>query len=99
MGGQPPTPLLRLRRTDVDLSRGVITLYDPKGRRHEPREHVLHAADILERRIANLAGNEPVFSTDGRSSMDRGTLTNFVTAIAVEMMKAKEVAPALRVAP
>jgi hypothetical protein len=31
-----------------------------------------------------------VFSTDGRSAMDRGTLTNFVTAIAAEMVEAKE---------
>ena len=49
-----------------------------------------YAADILERRIAKLAGNEPVFSTDGRSAMDRGTLTNFVTAIAIEMLAAHE---------
>jgi hypothetical protein len=28
---------------------------------------------ILERRIANPAGNEPVFSTDGRSAMNHGT--------------------------
>jgi len=94
LGGQRPTQLLRLRRGDVDLSAGEITLYDPKGRRLEPRAHLLpipkRAADILERRIANLAGNEPVFSTDGCHAMDRGTLTNFVTAISVEMMKAKE---------
>jgi hypothetical protein len=86
--------LLRLRRADVDLSAGEITLYDPKGRRLEPRTHLLpvpkRAADILERRIANLVSNEPVFSTDRSSAMDRGTLTNYVTAISSEMMEAKE---------
>ncbi len=94
LGGQRPTQMLRLRREDVDVSAGVITLYDLKGRRQQPRPHLVplpkYAADILERRIATLAGNEQVFSTDGRSAMDRGTLTNFVTAIASEMVKAKE---------
>jgi integrase len=94
LGGQRPTQLLRLRRADVDLSAGVITLYDPKGRRQQPRPHLVPvpkvAADILQRRIANLAGDEPVFSTDGRSLMDCGTLTNFVTAIAVDMVKSEE---------
>ena len=94
LGGQRPTQLLRLRRADVDLSAGVITLYDPKGRRQQPRAHVVpipkYVAEILERRIASLVGNEPVFSTDGCHAMDRGTLTNFVTAIAAEMVKAKQ---------
>jgi integrase len=94
LGGQRPTQLLRLRRADVDLSAGVITLYDPKGRRQHPRPHLVPvpklAADILQRRTANLTGDEPVFSTDGGSVMDRGTLTNFVTAIAVEMVKSGE---------
>jgi integrase len=94
-GGQRPTQLLRLRRRDVDLDAGVITLYDLKGRRQQPRMHVVpltrHAADILKRRMAGLTGNAPVFSTDGSSFMDRGTLTNFVTAISADMMKANEV--------
>jgi integrase len=94
MGGQRPTQLLRLRRTEVDLSAQIITLYDPKGRRQQPRLHVVpltkRASQILERRIAGLTGNAPVFSTDGCSGLDRGTLTNYVTAIADDMVKAKE---------
>lgn len=94
-GGQRPTQLLRLRRRDVDLDAAVITLYDLKGRRQQPRTHVVPltqlAADILKRRMAGLTGNAPVFSTDGSSFMDRGTLTNFVTAISADMMKANEV--------
>lgn len=94
MGGQRPTQLLRLRRTEVDLSAQIITLYDPKGRRQQPRLHVVpltkRASQILERRIVDLTGNAPVFSTDGRSGLDRGTLTNYVTAIADDMVKAKE---------
>lgn len=94
MGGQRPTQLLRLRRADVDLTSGVATLYDSKGRRKQPRPHVVpltpQAAAILERRLANLVGSEHVFSTDGRSAMDRGTLTNFVTGIAMEMVNARE---------
>jgi integrase len=94
IGGQRPTQLLRLRRADVDLHARVITLYDRKGRRREPRAHVVpltkQAAYILARRIANLAGSDFVFTTDGRTAMDRGTLTNYVTAIAAEMLEAGE---------
>jgi integrase len=53
VGGQRPTQLLRLRRRDVDLSAGVITLYDPKGKRQRPRPHVLpipqYVVDVLKR--------------------------------------------------
>jgi integrase len=93
-GGQRPTQLLRLRRADVDLSEGVMTIYDLKGRRRQARLHIVpltkHSSAILERRLANLDGDEPVFSTDGRTTMDRGTLTNLVTAISAEMVKSKE---------
>lgn len=94
-GGQRPTQLLRLRRSDINLSAGTITLYDRKGKRLQPRVHIVPliepAADILRRRLANLVAGEPVFSTDGRAVMDRGTLTNFVTEISRQMVEAKEV--------
>jgi integrase len=49
-GGQRAHQLLRLTRADVDD--GVITLYDPKGRRTQARTHVLpiipEMADILK---------------------------------------------------
>lgn len=95
MGGQRPTQLLRLRRQDVNLSARTITLYDSKGKRRQPRVHVMPliqpAVEILQRRLANLTLGEPIFSTDARSNMDRGTLTNFVTEISREMLEAKEV--------
>lgn len=39
--GQRMAQLLRLRRKDVDLEAGTITLYDSKGARHSPRIQVL----------------------------------------------------------
>lgn len=41
LGGQRVAQLLRLRRADVDLSEGRLTLLDPKGRRTQPRKHDL----------------------------------------------------------
>jgi integrase len=55
LGGQRPAQLLRATRDDVDLEAGTLTLRDPKGRRTQPRIHVLplagDARDITERLI------------------------------------------------
>jgi integrase len=95
LGEQRPTRLLRLRRADVDLSARVLTLYDVKGKRQKPRLHVVpltkHAVQILERRISNLTSNEPVFSTNARTAVDRATLTHYVAAISREMLNTREV--------
>lgn len=69
LGGQRPQQFLRVRPEDVDLSVGTITLFDPKGARKQPRQHVLpltkNAAEILHRRLDNLA--EDVSEGDGSS--------------------------------
>lgn len=55
LGGQRPAQLLRATREDVDLEAGTLTLRDPKGRRTQPRLHVLplagEAREIVERLI------------------------------------------------
>lgn len=67
LAGQRPTQLLRVKRGDVDLTARTITLRDPKGRRAEPRLHVLPlsaaAVRLLSERLS-VAG-EWVFSLDG----------------------------------
>src|SRR5579872_451921 len=59
LGGQPPTQLLRVQVTDIDIYAGTITLHDKKGRRRTgPRRHVLPLAKealvILEARLAAI---------------------------------------------
>lgn len=94
LGGQRPVQLLRLRAADVDLAAGLVVLYDRKGARKRPRRHVVpltsRARAILKRRLMALRENEPLFSTDGKRPMRIETLTNFVAAIAEEMMSCRE---------
>jgi integrase len=94
LGGQRPTQLLRLKPVDVDLSAGTVTLYDGKGARSRPRRHVLpltkDAAVILKPRLQTLQKDEPLFSTDQVTSLGPGTISNLVTEISSEMVKAKE---------
>lgn len=94
LGGQRPLQLLRLRSIEVDLSLGMITLYDGKGARKQPRRHVLplvkEASDILERRLALTPPEVPLFSTDGRTQMRVETLTNLVRSMSSAMVQNKE---------
>jgi len=95
LGGQRPMQLLRMRAVDVDLSAGVVTLYDGKGARTQPRRHVVplvrDAAAILERRLAGISGEQPLFSTNDRTPMRHETLSAQVAEISAEMLKEKEV--------
>ena len=43
LGGQRPTQLVRATVADVDLHAKTLRLYDPKGKRSQPR---VHAADV-----------------------------------------------------
>lgn len=95
LGGQRPAQLLRAKPTDVDLSASVITLYDGKGARTQPRRHVLplvtDAGAILKRRIDAIDHTGvPLFSTDEKTVMRPETVSVLVTDIATEMVKAKE---------
>lgn len=69
LGGQRPTQLLRATPGDVDLEARTITLRDPKGRRSEPRLHVLPlsaaAVRLLHRRLS-ARGAPWVFTESGK---------------------------------
>jgi integrase len=79
----------------VDLSAEIVTLYDPKGARHQPRRHVVplvgDAATILSRRLKMLTDGEPVLSTDTRTCMRPETVSVAVAEIAQDLVKAREV--------
>jgi integrase len=94
LGGQRPAQLLRARPVDVDLAASTLTLYDPKGARQQPRQHIVpltaDATAILERRLKQLGEGEPLFSTDKVSVMRIETISTLVTDLAGEMVKADE---------
>lgn len=90
LGGQRPMQLLRCERTQVDLPGGTVTLYDSKGRRAQPRAHVLplvrEAKEILARRVET--GERFLFSTDGEHAMRVETLGAAVGDIVQQMLAA-----------
>ena len=87
LGGQRPAQLLRVTAKDVDLDGLTITLRDPKGKRHEPRLHVLplvpEALAILERRLTGLSGDDRLFT------MTPEALSAVVTELSTELVKAE----------
>jgi integrase len=94
LGGQRPAQLLRVRATDIDIAAGTITLYDPKGARAQARRHVLplveEAVVVLERRLKQIAGDGPVFSSDKKTTMRIETLSALVADIAKDMVNVGE---------
>jgi integrase len=96
LGGQRPTQLLRARPEDVDLPARLITLYDPKGARKEPRPHALpltdKAAAILKRRLDDIADTVgvPLFSTDDRTQMREETISALLREISADMVEGRE---------
>ena len=65
-GGQRPAQLLRLTAGDVDLDGATVTLRDPKGRRSQPRLHVLplvaEALEIVRRRSVTRGADDRLFT-------------------------------------
>jgi integrase len=80
-GGQRPTQLARLRRQDVTIE--AIRLLDPKGKRSEPRSHMLPITQPIREELSSLAPGAFLLSTDdGRTSMSPSSLTNWAAAVA-----------------
>lgn len=94
LGGQRPVQLLRAKPIDVDLDAAIVTLYDNKGARSQPRLHILplisDAAAIFKRRLDHLSPDAPVFSTDGQNGMRIETMSTLVTGISKAMVTACE---------
>lgn len=95
LGGQRPAQLLRARPIDVDLSAATLTLFDRKGKRKDPRVHVVPLTKkpltILRRLLDALPEDAPfIFTTDGRTGMRPETASEVVTTISAAMVEAKE---------
>jgi integrase len=96
-GGQRLQQLIRLTRADVMAS--TFTLFDPKGKRAQPRTHVLPLLPELRERIERLKVINPVskdnpsgnlFASTGGSVVNAETLSGVVRKISQDMIKAEE---------
>ena len=89
LGGQRPAQLVRVTTSDVDLDGATVTLRDPKGRREQPRLHVLplvpEALEIVRRRGAARDADERIFTCGPE------TLSATVAALSRDMVVAGEI--------
>jgi integrase len=85
LGGQRPQQLLRVQPDDVDLRAGTVRLLDGKGRRAQPRVHVLPltalAAELFQTLIQLNSAAPSLFSNDGHTIMDIDTVSHRVAEI------------------
>lgn len=67
LGGQRAEQLARAKVADWDREAGTLTLWDPKGRREQPRKHVIPVIQPAAEALASLnRGLGPwLFSADG----------------------------------
>lgn len=98
LGGQRFEQLLRARVADFDAEAATLTLYDPKGRRTEPRAHVLplgkEAAELVAARAAaaQAATVAHLFPADEGRSLDPRTVSKFLQGVRRAMLAANEAA-------
>lgn len=96
LGGQRMRQLLRAEVADIDADARTLRLWDAKGRRSEPREHVLPLTDdalaIVERRaaVARRLGVASLFATGAKTVLHHDTAALFARTTAEAMVKAKE---------
>lgn len=94
LGGQRPTQLLRITTNHVDLASARVTIWDPKGKRTAPREHLLPMTDpaleIFRRRMSAAKPGGPVFSYSGDKATTTGLASHYVGEISELMLEAGE---------
>lgn len=90
-GGQRMEQLLRAKVSDFDPSTGTLRLWDGKGKRRDPREHLLplapRAAALVAALVARASekGSSLLFSTTGAVAMVATTPGKRVAEIAATM--------------
>ncbi|MCB1955748.1 MAG: integrase family protein [Rhodocyclaceae bacterium] len=94
-GGQRIQQLLRARAGDFDSKTGALRLFDPKGKRATPREHVLPLAPRAAGIVADLSDlarkrksegkTDLLFSSFGTRPIAPETISNRVTDIAKDL--------------
>ena len=96
-GGQRLQQMARARVTDFNAAEGSLLLWDGKGRRKEPRAHLLPLGLEGQRHIAELAhragklGSEYLFSVDGPKPVKLASISVWASELNDDMLKAGEV--------
>lgn len=96
LGGQRLEQLLRVRESDVDLTEGTALLRDLKGRRRQPRLHILPLTPLANEVFSDLiAANRDapgIFSAHGSKRIQLASLSKVVREISTRMVTAGTVA-------
>lgn len=98
LGGQRCQQLIQVRTDEVDLDRNVIVLFDPKGRREQPRRHELPLTPRAKAEIVWLLnhsrdiGSDCLFPgrTDG-SILSSHTVSKTVTQISRSLLTSESI--------
>jgi Arm DNA-binding domain len=85
-GGQRIEQLIRLSKADIE--EGAIALWDAKGRKREPRKHVVPLLPRAVADIALLATGDVVFSRGGAAPIDPTALTRLASRHVGEAIEA-----------
>lgn len=94
LGGQRPAQLVRVGVADVDMHAGTLRLQDSKGRRAQPRAHVLPipeaAAPIVQRCLDRAARQKSayLFSLHGSRPLSAQTMGDHTSAIGAALLAA-----------
>jgi integrase len=94
LGGQRCEQLLRVTTLDVDLEAQTIRLFDPKGMREKPREHLLPLLPMARAEVEWLLahckalGSELLFASREDCCLHPGTVSKVVHQIYLSMQKA-----------
>lgn len=97
LGGQRAQQLIRAGPRDVNVHEGTLRLFDPKGRRDEPRLHYLPLSQLAMDEVAPLlaecdaTGRSFLFGQQGKLDVhvNPSTISTAVTRISKRLIEAK----------
>ena len=99
LGGQRCEQLMRVKTNEVDTDADTILLYDPKGKRDEPREHLLPMLPQAKRDVlwflqhSQLLGSEFLFAGRHQAhSLHPNTVSKAVVNISDALQRNKAIA-------
>jgi integrase len=91
LGGQRPAQLLQATAADLDLDDGIIQLHDAKGRRQQPRVHVLPITSLTDEILRDLRARHPderhLFIAQRTARVRVESLSKIVAKISARMVK------------
>lgn len=90
-GGQRQAQLARVTMADIDMDVFTMTIMDTKGRRSEPRRHVVPLLPAVMDAMSRITAGPYIFSCDGgKSPIGSGYMGDQVKTICTDMDEAGE---------